>query len=95
MLILLSLGRTLEETAAIFDGEDQEQVLTYMGGDAATMTMSRAVALQEQSIPADVSDDSLQTSDKESEIHYPISTKLRESSGPGVSFQSRDVGRAL
>ena len=26
MLILLSLGRTLEETAAIFDGEDQEQV---------------------------------------------------------------------
>lgn len=37
---LFDLGRTLEETAALFDGEDQPQDLAAMGGDAATMTMT-------------------------------------------------------
>ncbi len=37
-------GRTLEETAAIFDGDEQQQDLMAMGGEAATtMTMSRGV----------------------------------------------------
>jgi len=36
-------GRTLEETAAIFDGDDQQRDLITMGGEAATMTMSRGV----------------------------------------------------
>jgi len=32
-------GRTLEETAALFDGDQQQQDLLAMGGEAATMTM--------------------------------------------------------
>jgi hypothetical protein len=36
-------GRTLEETAAIFDDEYQQQDLRIMGGEAATMSMSRGV----------------------------------------------------
>ncbi|ETW83040.1 MFS sugar transporter [Heterobasidion irregulare TC 32-1] len=40
-------GRTLEETAALFDGEDRPADLVQMGGEAATMTMSRgAVAIE-------------------------------------------------
>ncbi|EKM78879.1 hypothetical protein AGABI1DRAFT_75451 [Agaricus bisporus var. burnettii JB137-S8] len=36
-------GRTLEETAAIFDDEYQQHDLRVMGGEAATMSMSRGV----------------------------------------------------
>lgn len=32
-------GRTLEETAVLFDGDEQPQDLVAMGGEAATMTM--------------------------------------------------------
>ncbi|THH33177.1 hypothetical protein EUX98_g973 [Antrodiella citrinella] len=35
-------GRTLEETAALFDGEEQPQDLVQLGGEAATQTMTRA-----------------------------------------------------
>ena len=34
------LGRTLEETAALFDGDEQPQDLVAMGGDAATQTIT-------------------------------------------------------
>ena len=34
-------GRTLEETAALFDGEREPQDLVQRGGEAATMTMTR------------------------------------------------------
>lgn len=34
-------GRTLEETAALFDGEQQPQDLIQLGGEAATHTMAR------------------------------------------------------
>ena len=34
-------GRTLEETAALFDGEQPPQDLVQRGGEAATMTMTR------------------------------------------------------
>ena len=37
-LSLFGVGRTLEETAALFDGEGQEEVLTQAGGDAAATT---------------------------------------------------------
>lgn len=37
------VGRTLEETAAIFDDEYQQHDLRVMGGEAATMSMSRGV----------------------------------------------------
>ena len=41
-VINLSLqGRTLEETGALFDGETVPQDLATMGGEAASMTMSR------------------------------------------------------
>jgi hypothetical protein len=33
-------GRTLEETAALFDGDEQPRDLIAMGGDAATQTMT-------------------------------------------------------
>ena len=33
-------GRTLEETAAVFDGEMPEQELMQLGGQAATMTLN-------------------------------------------------------
>ncbi|EEB93909.1 hypothetical protein MPER_07372, partial [Moniliophthora perniciosa FA553] len=33
-------GRTLEETAALFDGDQQQADLANMGGEAATMTMT-------------------------------------------------------
>ncbi len=44
--IVETRGRTLEETAALFDGEEPEQDLVQMGGDAATMTMGRATAIE-------------------------------------------------
>ena len=41
--IVETRGRTLEECAAYFDDEQQPQDLAAMGGEAATMTMSRVV----------------------------------------------------
>ena len=38
---LTYLGRTLEETAALFDGESAPRDLAMTGGEAATMTMNR------------------------------------------------------
>jgi hypothetical protein len=35
-------GRTLEETAALFDGEEQEDDLRGMGQEAATVSMNRS-----------------------------------------------------
>ncbi|KAI0784259.1 general substrate transporter [Abortiporus biennis] len=39
--IVETRGRTLEETAALFDGEQQPYDLVQTGGEAATITMSR------------------------------------------------------
>ena len=39
--IVETKGRTLEETAALFDGEREPQDLVQRGGEAATMTMTR------------------------------------------------------
>ncbi|KAJ7170699.1 general substrate transporter [Mycena crocata] len=41
-------GRTLEETAIIFDGEQMRDDLAHMGGEAATTHLSRAIALQDR-----------------------------------------------
>ncbi|KAJ7650242.1 general substrate transporter [Roridomyces roridus] len=46
--IVETKGRTLEETAIIFDGEDKQKDLAHMGGEAATTHLSRAIALQER-----------------------------------------------
>jgi len=45
--IVETKGRTLEETAALFDGDEQTHDLTNMAGEAANMTMrmSRGVVL--------------------------------------------------
>lgn len=53
------LGRTLEETAALFDGDEQPQDLIAMGGEAATMTMtmSRGGALQERRSLVNISEE--------------------------------------
>ncbi len=83
-------GRTLEETAAIFDGEQQEQDIVHMGGEAATMTMSRAVALEDR-VPTDSDESHRWSQDKESETYHPI----RPRQTPEVSFHSRDIGRAI
>ncbi|OCH94384.1 general substrate transporter [Obba rivulosa] len=40
--IVETKGRTLEETAALFDGEQQPQDLIQTGGEAATMSIARA-----------------------------------------------------
>ncbi|KAI0635907.1 general substrate transporter [Trametes polyzona] len=39
VFIIETKGRTLEETAALFDGEQQPQALMQTGGEAATMSM--------------------------------------------------------
>ena len=39
--IVETKGRTLEETAALFDGDREPQDLVQRGGEAATMTMTR------------------------------------------------------
>ncbi|KAF8206409.1 general substrate transporter [Mycena galopus ATCC 62051] len=41
-------GRTLEETAILFDGEDKREDLANMGGEAATAHLSRGIALQDR-----------------------------------------------
>ncbi|KAJ6619758.1 hypothetical protein B0H10DRAFT_1145983 [Mycena sp. CBHHK59/15] len=41
-------GRTLEETAILFDGEARRDDLAHMGGEAATTRLSRAIVLQER-----------------------------------------------
>ena len=46
--IVETRGRTLEETAALFDGEQSPQDLIQMGGDAATINMGRATAIERQ-----------------------------------------------
>ncbi|SJL09794.1 related to transporter (major facilitator superfamily) [Armillaria ostoyae] len=55
--IVETKGRTLEETAALFDGDEQPQDLANMGGEAATLTMNRGLALQLQERPLSHSDD--------------------------------------
>ncbi|KAJ7104145.1 general substrate transporter [Mycena belliarum] len=47
--IVETKGRTLEETAILFDGEEKRDNLAQMGGEAATTHLSRVIALQERS----------------------------------------------
>ncbi|KAJ7601775.1 general substrate transporter [Mycena polygramma] len=48
MYVVETKGRTLEETAMLFDGEDKRDDLAHMGGEAATTHLSRAIALQDR-----------------------------------------------
>ncbi|KAJ7931532.1 general substrate transporter [Mycena leptocephala] len=60
-------GRTLEETAILFDGEDRRDDLAHMGGEAATTNLSRAIALQDRthsSIEDPIHDPKIEGSEK-------------------------------
>ncbi|KAJ7066971.1 hypothetical protein C8F01DRAFT_1119786 [Mycena amicta] len=46
--IIETKGRTLEETAIIFDGEERQEALANLGGEAETTHLSRAIVLQER-----------------------------------------------
>ncbi|KAJ7475863.1 general substrate transporter [Mycena latifolia] len=59
--IVETKGRTLEETAILFDGEERRDDLAQMGGEAATTHLSRAIALQDRTY-----------STKEEEICGPV-----------------------
>ena len=76
--IVETKGRTLEETAALFDGEREPQDLVQRGGEAATMNMDRVNAFKDAHLatnymelspvsahPSD-GDDSASTSDPQS-----------------------------
>ena len=52
--IVETRGRTLEETAALFDGEHQPQDLVHTGGEAATTTMGIRSTIQLGNHPEDV-----------------------------------------
>lgn len=43
-IIWFNIGRTLEETAALFDGEDKQKDVVQAGGEAATMIRSQGTA---------------------------------------------------
>ncbi|PIL35603.1 MFS general substrate transporter [Ganoderma sinense ZZ0214-1] len=49
--IIETKGRTLEETAALFDGDQQPEALMHQGGEAATMTMSRNLSTPRRAGP--------------------------------------------
>jgi hypothetical protein len=78
-------GRTLEETAAIFEDEYQQQDLMIMGGEAATMSMSRGVVGVNEGDP-DHSKGRLDSpTRKEYPQHYELQNRLRRFSGDGDS----------
>lgn len=43
-ITVFDIGRTLEETAALFDGEDKQKDVAQAGGEAATMIRSQGTA---------------------------------------------------
>ncbi|TFK40369.1 general substrate transporter [Crucibulum laeve] len=78
--IIETRGRTLEETAALFDGDEQPQDLVAMGGEAATMTMtmSRGVMVQQE----------IHSSKSEMEYHE---LRMRHNSTPDSDIFTPDM----
>lgn len=76
-------GRTLEETAAIFDGDQHQQDLMAMGGEAATMTMSRGVVGVHQSEDSEHSQE--RTPSKEYPEYYELQNRQQRFSDDGDS----------
>ncbi|PPQ98744.1 lactose permease [Panaeolus cyanescens] len=86
--IVETKGRTLEETAALFDGDEQPHDLVAMGGEAASMTMrmSRGIVLTAEH------DASMQQEQEKSE-YYEMKKRYRDSD---ITASSTDVhARAL
>lgn len=76
-------GRTLEETAAIFDGDEHQHDLMAMGGEAATMTMSRGVIGVHQSEDSEQSQERSPT--KEYPEYYELQNRQQRFSDDGDS----------
>lgn len=77
------LGRTLEETAALFDGDDQQQDIAAMGGQAADVSsrLSRGVVLPE------LEPETRQISESAEKVneYYEMKKRYRDSSNTGSS----------
>ncbi|KAJ6576457.1 general substrate transporter [Mycena vulgaris] len=69
--IIETKGRTLEETAILFDGEERRDDLAHMGGEAATTHLSRAIALQDRTYST------REDENKDEEISTPIEERRR------------------
>jgi hypothetical protein len=78
--IVETRGRTLEETAALFDGEQPTADLVQMGGEAATTGMGRT--LEQRSVPHD-----MEAEDKEQPTHAEY-LGVQEMSVAGSSAES-------
>ncbi|KAF8149918.1 general substrate transporter [Crassisporium funariophilum] len=89
--IVETKGRTLEETSALFDGDEQPADLIAMGGEAATMTMrmSRGIVL-----PESEPDDQHRPDDKKDE-YYEMKKRYRDSDLTASSTDLNLGGRAL
>lgn len=83
VFVVETKGRTLEETAAIFDGDEQQQDLMAMGGEAATMTMSRGAVGVHQSQDSEHSQD--RTPSKEYPQYYELQNRQQRFSDDGDS----------
>ncbi|KAF9563259.1 general substrate transporter [Agrocybe pediades] len=75
-------GRTLEETAALFDGEAQPADLVAMGGDAAdiTMRLSRGAV-----VPEPVEEEPVSPSQEKYTEYYEMKKRYRESDTTATS----------
>ncbi|KXN84749.1 Lactose permease [Leucoagaricus sp. SymC.cos] len=76
-------GRTLEETAALFDGDEQQHDLMAMGGEAATMTMSRGVVGVHQGEDSEPKQERIPT--KEYPEYYELQNRQQRFSDDGDS----------
>ncbi|KAH8099937.1 hypothetical protein BXZ70DRAFT_194415 [Cristinia sonorae] len=89
-------GRTLEETAALFDGEEKPEHLVQYGGEAATQTMTRANAAKlgipgrREKAPTDF----LELREDASFVESSIAFKTETSNGSGSSSQKEFVVRS-
>nr|GAT60736.1 hexose transporterarabidopsis thliana mutm homolog-1 [Mycena chlorophos] len=78
--IVETKGKTLEETAIIFDGEERQDDLAFMGGEAATTHLSRAMVLEERS-PSRSPPATKERDEMNSDTKQPISSSEECSSG--------------
>lgn len=92
---LYILGRTLEETAAIFDGDHQNMDLINMGGVAADMSMrlSRGV-ITEHRRTVDF-DPFIKTQQNNHEEYYDLKKRNRDSDATATASSSDLHARAL
>ena len=76
-------GRTLEETAALFDGDDHQEDIQVMGGQAADISsrLSRGVVLPE------LEPETRQISESEEKVneYYEMKKRYRDSDNTGSS----------